>query len=40
MPMYGRAAALEMVADKSVTPDIQAGEQEIQVSVTLTYDVE
>src|SRR3989338_1526791 len=41
VPMYDRFAMMKAdAAESAPAPAIQAGEQEIQVSVTLTYDVE
>ena len=39
-PMYDRAYAMEAKTAGSVAPEIQAGEQEITVTVTLVYDIE
>lgn len=41
VPMYDRMAyGVEALSAKVASPEIQAGEQEIVVEVTLTYDVE
>src|SRR3989344_5655574 len=41
VPMYDRFAMMKAdAAESAPAPAIQAGEQEIQMSVTLTYDVE
>ena len=40
VPMYDRAYAMEAKTAGSVAPEIQAGEQEITVTVTLVYDIE
>jgi len=40
VPMYAKAYAMDAMSESAPTPDIQAGEQEIVVNVTLTYEVE